>query len=162
MVVCDQIIEDVTVRSDKGGVINCDCSQDCYMNKLECYKESLWLMIWATNLSIWFWIKKQDVTVADGLVVRQMLLLEFREQQNKTQNDGWWQIKSLMGKTFTLSISENSILSSGVQLRPMGEMFIIPFLNSMNVPLWAESDPCSKHWEQLQQAIAYWKGFKQF
>lgn len=41
-------------------------------------------------------------------------------------------------KMFTLSNSENSIRSSGEQLRPMGEMLIIPFLNSMNVPLQVE------------------------
>lgn len=35
----------------------------------------------------------------------------------------------------TLSSSENSILSSRVQLRPMGEMFSMPFRNSMKVPL---------------------------
>lgn len=35
----------------------------------------------------------------------------------------------------TLSSSENSIRSSGVQLRPMGEMFSIPLRNSMKVPL---------------------------
>lgn len=40
----------------------------------------------------------------------------------------------------TLSISENSIRSSSVQLRPMGEMLSIPFLNSMNVPLQEEKD----------------------
>lgn len=35
----------------------------------------------------------------------------------------------------TLSISENSIRSSFVQFRPMGEMLSMPFLNSMKVPL---------------------------
>lgn len=35
----------------------------------------------------------------------------------------------------TLSSSENSIRSSRVQLRPMGEMFSMPFRNSMKVPL---------------------------
>ncbi len=43
-------------------------------------------------------------------------------------------------KGFTLSISENSIRSSSVQLRPIGEMLSIPFLNSMNVPLQADKD----------------------
>ena len=37
----------------------------------------------------------------------------------------------------TLSSSENSIRSSRVQLRPMGEMFSMPFRNSMKVPLEA-------------------------
>lgn len=35
----------------------------------------------------------------------------------------------------TLSSSENSMRSSRVQLRPMGEMFSMPFRNSMKVPL---------------------------
>lgn len=39
------------------------------------------------------------------------------------------------GKKLTLSISENSIRSSCVQFRPMGEMLSMPFLNSMKVPL---------------------------
>lgn len=39
----------------------------------------------------------------------------------------------------TLSSSENSIRSSGVQLRPMGEMFNIPLRNSMKVPLWIKA-----------------------
>lgn len=34
-----------------------------------------------------------------------------------------------------MSSSENSIRSSRVQLRPMGEMFSMPFRNSMKVPL---------------------------
>lgn len=38
----------------------------------------------------------------------------------------------------TLSSSENSIRSSRVQLRPMGETFSMPFRNSMNVPLVVE------------------------
>lgn len=49
-------------------------------------------------------------------------------------------INVLVVEYFTLSISENSIRSSSVQLRPMGEMLSIPFLNSMNVPLQAEKD----------------------
>ncbi len=49
-------------------------------------------------------------------------------------------INALAVEHFTLSISENSIRSSSVQLRPMGEMLSIPFLNSMNVPLQAEKD----------------------
>ena len=36
-----------------------------------------------------------------------------------------------------MSSSENSIRSSRVQLRPMGEMFSMPFRNSMKVPLGA-------------------------
>lgn len=43
-------------------------------------------------------------------------------------------------KYFTLSISENSIRSSLVQLLPMGEMLSVPFLNSINVPLQAEQE----------------------
>lgn len=40
-----------------------------------------------------------------------------------------------MAQGGTLSSSENSIRSSRVQLRPMGEMFSMPFRNSMKVPL---------------------------
>lgn len=63
-----------------------------------------------------------------------------RGEAGKTR-DLWW-CKTSKGEgesksgPSTLSSSENSIRSSGVQLRPMGEMFSIPLRNSMKVPLW--------------------------
>lgn len=42
----------------------------------------------------------------------------------------------------TLSSSKNSVLSSCVQLRPMGETFNMPLRNSMNVPLRGEKKVC--------------------
>lgn len=62
-----------------------------------------------------------------------------RGEAGKTRD--LWRCKTSKGEgepksgPCTLSSSENSIRSSGVQLRPMGEMFSIPLRNSMKVPL---------------------------
>lgn len=57
----------------------------------------------------------------------------------------------------TLSSSENSIRSSGVQLRPMGEMFSIPLRNSMKVPLCGQEHKVTggiyRGWERNKKAF---------